>query len=268
MNKIFKFFRGLWRIFQKPYLINLVLETPAYYQSLVVKKYGMSRGFPQLHITDFDRNFNETVEPYAFLEGGSTPMDLAMLKKLARHINATDYLEIGTWRGESVANMAKVVKRCYTLNLPTESLLEMGKSEAYAGAHKFFSKDIPGVTHIAGHSHTYDFEKLHRKFDIIFIDGDHHYDAVKKDTATAFKLLKNQSSIIVWHDYGATPEHIRWDVMLGILDGCPDDKKHKIFHIDRTLCAAYIPDMNSEDFMTPYSLPDYHFKVDISINNQ
>ena len=66
---------------------------------------------------------------------------------------------------------------------------------------------------------TFDFADYYGKYDMVFIDGDHHYDSVKKDTETAFKLLKDNRSIIVWHDYGLDPETIRWDVLAAILDG-------------------------------------------------
>lgn len=38
-------------------------------------------------------------------------------------------------------------------------------------------------------------------FDLVFIDGCHHYEYVKKDTQNAIKYLKS-GGMIIWHDYG------------------------------------------------------------------
>ena len=66
----------------------------------------------------------------------------------------------------------------------------------------------------------FDFSAYKGKMDFVFIDGDHHYESVLKDSATAFELLKDDHSIIAWHDYTNGPETIRWEVFHGILTGC------------------------------------------------
>ena len=72
--------------------------------------------------------------------------------------NVNDYFEIGTWRGESVANIADVVANCITFNLPDEELKQLGFSEDYINMHRFFSKDIKNVQHLFGNSHKYNFD--------------------------------------------------------------------------------------------------------------
>lgn len=39
------------------------------------------------------------------------------------------------------------------------------------------------------------------KFDFIFIDGDHSYEGVKRDTEFCDKYLLNDNGIITWHDF-------------------------------------------------------------------
>ena len=88
-------------------------------------------------------------------------------------------------------------------------------------------------------------------------------DSVKKDTETAFRLLRDDNSIIVWHDYALDPETIRWDVMAAILDGTPADKRDHIYHISNTLCAVYLPENLPTKKLVPYEKPDKYFKIDI-----
>ena len=38
------------------------------------------------------------------------------------------------------------------------------------------------------------------KFDFIFVDADHHYESVKRDTKSALQMLEDGGTI-VWHDY-------------------------------------------------------------------
>jgi predicted O-methyltransferase YrrM len=263
MSKISGFFRALGLIIAKPYLLNLILENKESYRNRVSNKYHLPRGLPQINIADLFPDFNEAIEPYAFLEGSSLPVDIALLKALARKYEVKDYLEVGTWRGESAANVASVVENCYTLNLPDEELRKMGLSSEYILSHRFFSRKISNVIHLQGHSHTFDFEGLGKKFDMVFIDGDHHYESVKKDTSTAFNIIKNESSIIVWHDYASSPESVRWDVMMGILDGCPADKRNKLYHISNTLCAVYLNGDFEIKEMVPFALPDKWFRVEV-----
>jgi len=263
MNKIAKLFKALAQIVRKPSLLNLIIESEEVYRTQVIKQYGLSAGLPQIDITSLFPAFHESVSPYAFLDGGSLPTDLALLKSLVKKYNVKDYLEIGTWRGESVANVAEVAENCYTLNLPDDVLASMGKTHDYIASHRYFSKNLSKVKHLFGHSHNFDFESLNTKFDMVFIDGDHHYEAVKKDTQKAFQIIKSEKSVIVWHDYARTPETIRWDILGGILDGCPPEKRQNLFHISNTLCAVYLHDGSSSGFLEPNKLPNKHFKIEI-----
>jgi len=264
MNKIVKGLKALGLLIKKPYLANLIIETPQEYKKKVIAKYGMPNGLKQLDLGVLFPNFSESLSTYAFLDGSSLPIDLAVLKSLARTYEVQDYLEIGTWRGESVANIAEVVPNCFTLNLPDEVLLANGAQKDYVNSHRFFSKELSNVKHLFGHSHDFDFNTLNTKFDMIFIDGDHHYEAVKKDTERMLDLLKTNNSIIVWHDYALSPETIRWDVMLGILDGLPKEKYDKLYHISNTLCAVYINEDFPSHALRPYALPNKKFHIDLS----
>lgn len=263
MSKLSKFFKAISLIIKQPALLNKVLDDDNVNKNEVVKKYNLEKGLKTVEITELLPKFDITVEPFAALDGGSTPIDLALLKGLAASKPNCDYFEIGTWRGESVANVATVSKNCVTLNLPDTTMLERGMNEKYVDLHRHFSKTLNNVTHLQGNSLTYDYNALNKKFDLIFIDGDHHYESVKSDTKNAFTLLKDENSIIVWHDYGNNPGDIRWDVLRGILDGTPTDKINNLYRVSNTLCAIYSENVKKAEYIINHDIPKKHFVINI-----
>lgn len=232
---------GLWQIIKNPWLLNLVLDNEELWRKRVVKKYGLKNGLPLIDIEDLFPELDEVVSPYAFLDGGCLPTDLVLLRALAKKNNALNYLEIGTWRGESVANVAPLVQEAVTLNLSDDDMRARGLTEDYIENHRIFSGHIPNVKHLHANSLDFDFGSLKKTFQLIFVDGDHHYEAVVADTAGVLKALQPETGIIVWHDYARTPEHVRWSVLAGILDGLPTSMHKHLYHISNTLCAAYLP---------------------------
>jgi hypothetical protein len=117
-------------------------------------------------------------------------------------------------------------------------------------------KDLKTIKH---NSQTYDFDQLNKKFDLIFIDGDHSYEGVLTDTINSFKIRKDKSSIIVWHDYGNSPEKVRHSVLAAILDGVPREFHKNLYHVSNTLCAVYIENRKFDTSFTKF--PTYPNKV-------
>ena len=263
MNKLQKGFRALKLIFKHPYLLNLVLESEDVYKEEVSEMYGLPNGLPLLHLEELFPDFQETVSPYAYLSGATMPIDIALLKSLARRQNAQSYFEIGTWRGESVANVASVVPNCVTLNLSREDIVALTNNPQYADAHAMFSQKLHNVTHLQGNSQTFDFTSHLHQYDLVFIDGDHHSEAVKKDTQTAFELLRDEKSVIVWHDYGYDPETIRWSVLKAIWEGTPVEKRPYLYQVANTMCAVYIPETFPTEKLVPHTKPKHYFEVSL-----
>ena len=81
-----------------------------------------AKGLPMVSLAHFLSPADTTVRPFAFREGGSLPTDLLLLRALARRVPGCRYLEIGTWRGESAANVAAVAAEVFTLNLSAEEI--------------------------------------------------------------------------------------------------------------------------------------------------
>lgn len=243
-TRLQKTLRGLTRLVRNPWLLNHVLaadETSWQQQGLAHTTRSVSlTGLPAVPLTYFLSSVDQTVRPFAFRDGGSLPTDLLLLRALARRIQGCRYFEIGTWRGESAANVAEVATSVHTLNLSAAEMRSMGLRERYIELHGFFSKPLPNVTHIHGNSATFDLAPL-GTFDVVFIDGDHRYEAVRTDTRRVFEHLVGSNTVVVWHDASRQPGQPRWEVLAGILDGLPATATGHLVQVENTLCALYSP---------------------------
>lgn len=239
MTKIAKLTKALSLFFKNPSLVNLIVESDYRWETELAERHSNYLSLPVVEIDSLIPEFNEQLHSFTFLGGGSMPTDIMLLQALAKQIKDCSYFEIGTWRGESVCHVAPHAKEAFTLNLSSEEILDLGMPKAYADLHGFFSKGIENVTHLYGNSLNYDFKALGRKFDLIFIDGNHKYDFVKNDTQKVFEHLVKEDTIVVWHDYAFDPENIRPEVLLGILDGVPNAVKSNLYHVSNSMCAIY-----------------------------
>jgi predicted O-methyltransferase YrrM len=231
----------------------------------VTVKRDLQKGLPTIDLLDLLPGLNETVKDYTYLDGTSRVTDIIVLKALARKFVNCQYLEIGSFRGESLVNVAEVAYECVSISLSDKEMEDIGLDE-YVKLQGFFSKNLHNVTHIYHNSLTYDFSQLNKKFDLIFIDGDHSYKAVKKDTENAFKLLKDNNSIIVWHDYGRAYNQENWSTIAAMINGVPEDKRNRIYHISNTICAIFTNQQFSTSFPKASDLPDKTFRISLSAN--
>ncbi|SMC35281.1 class I SAM-dependent methyltransferase [Moheibacter sediminis] len=261
MNKIKKTFSALAEIIKNPWLLNHILQENSVWEKKVAQKYNLPNGLVQIQLNELFPDFSEELNSFSFTGGGSLPTDIALLKSLCRKFENASYFEIGTWRGESVKNVADVAKDCYTLNLSRQQIINLGMPANYADAHAFFSKGLNNVTHLEGDSRTFDYAGLNKKFDVIFIDGNHHHDFVVSDTKKVFENLIHENSIIVWHDYAYSPENVRFEVMDAILDGVPQEFHSNLYHVANTMCAIFVKGNFEVKYLDKYADPNITFKL-------
>ena len=240
LTKIGKTLKALGLIIRKPILLNKVLSEPDVWKKYVIDKYNIPVGLSVVTLEQITGKSEFDLEPLTFLDGSSLPTDLALLTGLAAKVKNCSYFEIGTWRGESVANVARVAGECYTLCLSEEEMRKRGMDERSMNMHGMFSENLPNVTQLWGDSRAFDFSSLNMKFDLIFIDGDHHYDFVLNDTRKVFEHLAHEKTVVVWHDYGYHPEEVRFEVLAAILDGTDKELHSRIYHVAHTKCAVLI----------------------------
>jgi hypothetical protein len=228
------------------------------FRRLCINNFNLAQGLPMVDMNDLFEVAEGEVGPIALLNGSSKPTDFFVLKKLAERFGGQcQYLEIGSWRGESLAVVVKDCEKCTSVSLGEADIRKLGLGDRFIKMQNFFSKDLKNVLYIEANSLKFDFSSLNQKYDLIFVDGDHSYEGVKSDTQKVFSLLKNEQSIIVWHDYAMEYEVVNWEVFLGIMEGAPKEARSKIYHIANSLCAIY----TNEKLKTyPSVFPNYPTK--------
>jgi len=264
VSRLSKTLRGLASLARNPWLLNNVLAADeTAWQQRATRHSGhslTSLGLPVVPLTHFLSPADHTVRPFAFRDGGSLPTDLLLLRALARRVLGCRYFEIGTWRGESAANVADVAASVHTLNLSAEEMRGLGLGERYIELHGFFSRPLPNVTHLHGNSATFDLASLGH-FDLVFIDGDHRYEAVRTDTRRVFEHMVGPNTLVVWHDASRQPGQPRWEVLAGILDGLPATATGQLVQVENTLCALYSPAILPSYAPNPLADPSSAFEV-------
>lgn len=119
-----------------------------------MKSYGLKHGLPTIDIMDLFPSFRETIYPYSFLADISETRDLALLSALAQGYDRCSYLEIGSLRGESIANVDSIADECISISFSDEEMRQHGFSAKFLQKNRFFSRDLKNMTHIGHNSLT------------------------------------------------------------------------------------------------------------------
>ena len=237
-----------------------------FHKNEIKRKFNIDK-LPTIDLLNLFPESEETVNFYSFLSGTSLISDILLLKKLAKSYSNCSYIEIGSWRGESIVNVAEVTKDCTAVTLSEKEMKDFGFTENFIKVHGFFAKYNSNIKIIEGNSFIFDFSQLNKLFDLIFIDGDHSFEGVRNDTRKIFKLRKNRDSIIVWHDYSNNIENTRYSVLHGILDAIPKKYHHNIFHVSNTLCAIYTENNKiKHEYLEFPAIPNKNFKINLKID--
>jgi predicted O-methyltransferase YrrM len=106
--------------------------------------------------------------------------------------------EIGTFTGTTtlaIAFNSPEDAEIFTLDLQPQTVedSQIGIAFRRGNRHK-------NIRQLYGESTSFDFEPYHLSMDLVLIDANHQYEFVKRDTATALKMIK-PGGVIVWDDY-------------------------------------------------------------------
>jgi len=152
----------------------------------------------------FDRKIETSIDAY----------EVFVLCSIVKSVGAKRILEIGTFDGNTALNLAANTPadaHVTTIDLPPDwqGGLELDVPDAMVNVTKrdkvgaqFRDSSFAGkITQVFGDSAQLDWSALPGPFDVVFIDGCHFYDYVKKDTANALQHLR-PGGLVIWHDYG------------------------------------------------------------------
>ncbi len=84
MGKLQKAWEVVTTLIKNPQAISQVLKDEELGRKQVQEVHGLAQGLPTVDLLDLFPNFEVTVDPYSFLEGTSTILDIALLNAFAR----------------------------------------------------------------------------------------------------------------------------------------------------------------------------------------
>lgn len=218
-------------LFKSPKRLTFIIDYNKEFHNYFIKEHKDYYPLKVADTLDFVKNKSVTIEPFMSDFVGSDFMTIVLLKNLALRFDKCQFLEIGTYYGITTQNMEPYVESGFTMDIKKhDRTYHTGKR----------------IKEIIADSTTFDWTGLGR-FDLIYVDGNHHYDAVVSDTRKAFEVL-NDGGIIVFDDivskdaaYGKR-RWLRWDVITGVYDGCPEDKRKHLYLLSNMCNIIYIED--------------------------
>jgi hypothetical protein len=180
--------------------------------------------------------------------GSLYSIESIILIKLMRIVNASYIFEFGTYKGlttrlllENLPEKDIKEERIYTLDLPSlEGVAFQGDDDKVAAEALGFQRKylISSKKHMVKQllqdCLTLDANEYLKKFQMIFVDGNHEVSYAKCDTENAFLMLSDQPSCIAWHDYG----NPQFPELTAYIDDLA--KKVKIYHVENTMLAFHL----------------------------
>ena len=181
-------------------------------------------------------------------DGNVNLAELAILAQAAAAIPPGGIVvEIGTFDGRTTLNLAvnAAPADVFTLDLPPD---ERAAFALAPGERQYVDKPQPGarfrgcdpawqaaarrITQLLGNSATFDWSPYGGRAGLVFVDGSHAYEYVRKDSETAMRLVV-PGGIVLWHDYG------RWEGVSRALDELEAERRLGLRHIAGTSLVAW-----------------------------
>jgi Methyltransferase domain len=181
-------------------------------------------------------------------DGNVNLAELAILAQAAAAVPPSSIVvEIGTFDGRTTLNLAinAAAASVFTLDLPPD---ERAAFALAPGERQYVDKPQPGarfracdpawraaarrITQLLGDSATFDWAPYAGRAGLVFVDGSHAYEYVRKDSETAMQLVVPGGSVL-WHDYG------RWEGVTRALDELETERRLGLRHIAGTSLVTW-----------------------------
>jgi len=162
--------------------------------ALLTRKLAHLKCLPEINPADCIPDFSTTEIVIRQCPVGtwSTPLiDVVVLLKMALGFRSRRILEIGSYLGHTARMLAEntdAETRITTL----DAFPEHGAAYRGTPLEKKIDRRIGKIS--------LEHFKAGEKYDLIFVDADHHFKSVLNDTQVAMGLLA-EGGVIVWHDY-------------------------------------------------------------------
>jgi predicted O-methyltransferase YrrM len=122
----------------------------------------------------------------------STPMvDVFIVLKAAVGFESKRILELGSYRGDTARLLAENTG-------PNTVICAVDVDERHGGSYRGLPVEKK-IRRKTGRISRLLFDPG-EKFDLIYVDADHDFESVMRDTEVAFQLL-TENGVILWHDY-------------------------------------------------------------------
>jgi predicted O-methyltransferase YrrM len=188
--------------------------------------------------------------PPSSLSGGDDwilpPYELAVVGAICMCQRPRRVFEIGTYKGCSTIAMAMntpETTEVFTLDLDPSARethqhgLGVGGFAPFEVGCQYKASPLRSkIRQLYGNSATYDYGPFLHSMNLVFVDADHTYEFVRKDTETAFALLA-PSGIILWDDYAWNEQHPECAGVTRCLNEL--GRIRKVFQIEGTRMAIY-----------------------------
>lgn len=150
---------------------------------------------------------------YQYAYGDMPFHELMMLCRIVRYFQPNVVFEIGTYMGGTTLQLAaNSHAKIYTLDLPPPGHKDYvlpqimdPESDVYPekpGIRYQSTSYADRIHQLYGNSQTYDFSPYYGTADLVFVDGCHHYEFVRRDSLNAIKMI-SPTGVILWHDYAS-----------------------------------------------------------------
>lgn len=196
----------------------------------------------------FTHNAQFDCKELTFLGGGSGILDYVFLKTIAQVSKAREYLEVGTYIGESINNLTDCCERLYSVTAVVgegtlqRKACQFWKIPDYSDRLAYDKK----ITHYYGDSKEFDYSRHADTIDLYFIDGAHSYNGVYSDTKNIF-LNKKEDAIVIWHDFIGLNNQYSMDVVKAVKDAIGEAFRN-VYVTNNNICGIYIPENRFHEF--------------------
>lgn len=176
--------------------------------------------------TDYERRVNLHIESKVW--GDTVPGIISLLTSLAKNKSV---FEFGTFRGQTTYNLSKTAAEVYTFDLGDNSSDDSYPEYIVGDVYK--RNNATNVTQLIGDSLTYDFSELYNKFDLIWLDAGHSYEACKKDFETSMQIIKQDTTAII-----AIDDYPAWGGVKQAVEEIAETKH--LYHLPEIALVLYI----------------------------